>query len=68
MRRLFLIVPLWLLIMTLALIAHKAIPKRPPVDAYIADLQEQCDSLGTEQSILLERVKVLEYHLDKTGE
>lgn len=68
MRRLFLIVPLWLLLMTLGLIAYKAIPKRPPIDAYIADLQEQCDSLGTEVSTLRDQVKILNHHLDKTGE
>jgi len=62
------IIPLLLLVAILGFIGYQAIPKHPPVDAYIADLQEQCDSLRIYQAELLTRVKILEFHLDRTGE
>jgi hypothetical protein len=67
MRRLFVIVPLWLLLTTLGLIGWNYIKQPPAVDLYLSDLQAQCDSLGTENSTLLERVKILEHHVYGAG-
>jgi hypothetical protein len=59
MRRLFLIVPLWLLLMTLGLIGWNYFKHQPP-STNISDLQSQIDVLQT-------RIMILERHLDETG-
>ena len=56
------------LLIILGLVCYKTIPKHPPISTYIADLQEQCDSLKIYQTELFERVQILEKHLDETGE
>lgn len=52
MRRLFVIIPVWLLLMTLGLIVYRTIP--PSEQAQINKLRD--------------RVQILEKHLDATGE